>query len=704
MTAVSVPRPIADPYPDTTPTSMLNRSYNVSSTTWTAGMTPIVIPFPGCLMGIPTIANILKRYRFLRSDITVEIKLNSTPFHQGALIAAWLPCNTALPATTPSKLPFYLSGIDNHVIINAATQDSVKMTIPWLCPLDWFDSQYMATTTSTIIGNLYIYELNAVVATSVGQSASIPVNIFASFANPRVTGFTSDMNAPNTEAKTRASSGLDAKPIVSAVSKILRKVPVIGSAYGMVADVVNSFAGDLSKPTIQTAPVPYFGDGNVNYNQADGLTVAKELTLYHNSQLTTSPTFEGMKTQHIPVSELAQRPMLYAMTSLSSTNNNINIPVTVNTNYLSTPSYIVNPIGDWLTFVARAHKYWRGSIKYLIHVNVPSFYSFRARVTLRYKNAYTNLGDLQSTVFDIKGETFIPISVPYLYSTMYRQPASEFLGAIHPWLSITMETPIVGSTSLGAPFAYINIYRSGGEDTQFAQLTTLAGAVAPVEKPPPKATSDCSPYQEFAKPFKTLIDGVTQAIESRFTMTETTGTVADCMKRPSAFTPTSTYTPLIWTPGAANANYKAQAGQPFNYFAAVFAFRRGGIVFGKTQETFLVSKCTLSGTNSSQSVGDGIFYSHDQDAYFTPNVDSVVVPYFCNIPWVPNFAPGYNYSSEITTDIQNSFTPSRLRSTWYIDQFTMISAADDALFLFPIPNFPYYFGTTDFSAGFIPGP
>ena len=235
--------------------------------------------------------------------------LRVTSMSKGINFTPFLPAESTLqPEGLLHTRGMAASGIDNHVVINASTQDSVKMTIPWLCPLDWYDSQYMATTTSAIIGSLYIYELNALVATSAGQAASIPVNVFASFINPRVTGFTSDMNAPNTEAKTRASSGLDAKPVVSAVSKILRKVPVIGSAYGMVADAVNAFAGDLSKPIIQTAPVPYFGDSNVNYNQADGLTVAKELTLYHNSQLHTSPTFEGMQTQHMTLSEMAQRP------------------------------------------------------------------------------------------------------------------------------------------------------------------------------------------------------------------------------------------------------------------------------------------------------------------------------------------------------------------------------------------------------------
>ena len=134
----------------------------------------------------------------------------------------------------------------------------------------------------------------------------------------------------------------------------------------------------------------------------------------------------------------------------------------------------------------------------------------------------------------------------------------------------------------------------------------------------------------------------------------------------------------------------------------MFAFRRGGIVWGKSIQFGV--KTTLSGTNATSQIGDGVFFSYESDNYRTYCVDSVVCPYFANIPWVPNEIPGYNFASEIRTDLINEFKPSRLRSEWIIDQFTMISAADDALFMFPVPNFPYYFGVTDFSAGFIPGP
>lgn len=675
-------------------------------------MAPQQVRFPGALLTIPTISNVLKRYRFFRSDVTVEIKLNSTPFHQGALIVAWIPCSEALPAITPGKWPFFLSGIKNHVIINASTQDSVKMTIPWLTPLDWYDSAYMTTTLSSIIGSLYIIELNALVATSIGQVANVPVNVFASFTNPRVTGFTSD-SAHNVEAAAKAIQGLDAKSAVSAVSKILRKVPVVGSTYGLVADAINSFAGDLSKPVDQQASQFMIVRTDDNFNQSNGLTQAKELTLYHNSQVASSPVFENMETCHATVSQLAQMPMLYALSTLSITNASINIPVLVNTNYLSTPAYTQNTIGDWLTFVSRAHKYWRGSIKYLLHINVPAFYSFRLRVTLRYKNAYSNLGDLQSTVYDIKGETFIDISIPYLYSTMYRQPAQEAVGTLHPWISLTMETPIVGSASLGSPFAYVNIYRAAGEDTQFAQLCSaqpsyLALSAKEKEK---LATSDSSPFSEFARPFKTLIPGVTQAQESRFTQTETTVTVADCLKRPSAFTPTSTYTPLVWTLGAGNANYINQAGEPYNYFSSVYLFRRGGILWGRTP-TFnntissgSITTVGLQGRALASSPGSGVSYPPSSDLILQNSFQkSVIQPYFANMPWVPNNTYGYNYSPELTTDGINLFPPSALKAGWPLDTYTYIAAVDDTLLMFPIPLFPYYFGPSDFSGGFVPVP
>lgn len=713
QTAPTIPRPISDPYPDTTPTLLLNRSYNVSSTTWTPGMAPLTLYLPGVLMNNPTIANVLKRYRFLRSDICLEIKLNSTPYHQGALIGAYLPCANGLPTMNASKYPFFLSGVKNHVIINASTQDSVKITIPWLAAHDWFDSWYMLPTNNSIIGTFHLVELNALVATSAGQAPAVPINVFASFPNPRVTGYTSDMNKQNKEASSRSSSGLDVKTAVSTVSKVLRKVPVVGDMYSTIADAVNMFAGDLSKPISQAATQPCEQRINDNLNQADGLISAKELTLYHNSQVHTAPVFETMETCHMSVSQMAQMPMLYAMSSLNPNNPTINIPVLVNTNYMSTGSYQQNPLGDWLVFVSRAHRFWRGSIKYMIHVNVPSFYSFRLRVTLRYKNAYVDLGDLQSHVYDIKGETFVKLSVPYLYSTMYRVTNQEGVGLTHPWLSLTMETPIIGSSSLGSPFAYVNIYRSGGEDTQFAQLIHVGQFTVPKEKEKEKEekrserTSDCSPFTEFSKPFDTLIPGVTQSIESRYSQTENTGTVMDCMKRPSLYTPQTGvgYAPFSWT--TPSTAWPKQAGEPFHYFGSVFIFRRGSLIYGRSPAVngAAVKRCSIFGYSNDDCLGDASFFSPNDDiSLYTAMQNAVTLPWFCELPWMPTNTYGYNYTPTINSNGSSLIFPSWLVSSWPLDGHTYVSSADDTLFMYPLPLFPYYFGPSDFSRGFAPHP
>lgn len=709
-------RPIADPYPDTTPTQLLNRTYLVGNTNWTPGFAGLDLFFPAALTSNPTIANVLKRYRFFRADVQVEIKVNSTPYHQGALVSAFLPCHNALPSINPSQIPNFLTGVPNSVIISSSTQDSVKMDLPWLSPTDWYDS-YSDGLASSEIGLLSIKEFNALVATSAGQSASVPLLVFASFKNIRTTGFVSDSAKENKEAQVKAKDGLDAKGIVSTVSKVLRQVPVVGGAYGKVADLINNFAGDLSKPISMEAPHPMIYSHSNNLNLGHGLTSAIPLSLYPNPQLTQSPVFETMETSHCSVASLAQRPMIYARTTLSTTNSTIGIPVLLNTNYLSTPSYTVNQLGDWLATTSKAFRYWRGSIKYLIHVNVPAFYSFRMRLTLRYKNTYVDLGDLQSQVIDIKGETWVPISIPFLYKRMYFALETEAINTGHPWLSITLETPIVGSSSLATPFAYINIFRAGGEDIQFAQpqgVKTYTRLPSPTPRANKEFTSDSAPEQKFKTSFPTLIPGVTQAIERNFCQTETVQTVSDLLKRPSYWKPNNSLTFFNFQMGAGNAEFIRQAGEPFWYFMSLFLFWRGShnVHFpAGVGNTYM-----LSLESSGKKLGNAIAPTYGDAGYLLPinmttvgQMRCVNVPYFCTQPWYPVGQPGPVLSSTVTQFPSGYFNnPSKL---YALDITTLngysdvaISAGDDFIAMYPMPYFPWYFATLDFTNGFVPNP
>jgi len=714
----SPPRPIADPYPDTTPLQLLNRTYQITVPVWTPGFVGASLPFPGSLLLNPTISAVMNRYRFLRSDVSVEIRLNSTPYHQGSLIIGFIPCSTnTLPTSAVAyQDQFFLSGLPGSVIISASTQDSVRMDLPWLAPIDWYDNSYMTAASSSIIGSLFIRELNPLVATSSGQTASVPLLVYATFKNPRVTGFISDSSKPNKEAQQRNSTGLDAKGIVSTVSKVLRTAPVIGNAYGLFADAVNAFAGDLSKPITQEAPKPLVQTINQEYNQASGLSYAKELTLYPGSRLTQSPIFETMETSHMSVVALAQRPMMYATSSLSATNTTISVPCIPNTNYVSSPAYVQNVQGDWFAFVAKAFQFWRGSIKYMFHLNVPAFYSFRVRLALRYGTGYVNVGDLQSKIIDIKGETWLSVSVPYLWTTMYRQPANDVIGSTTPYLQLTLESSIVGSSSLGAPFAYVNIFRSAGEDTQFAQLKGVKlSAPHPMEngKANKKARSDACVGEMFKKPFDTLVPGIVQGQEANYTVCETVNSVSDCIKRPSLFTPVtgSPMTPWLMTPGPSNSYALLQYGEPFQYFSSVFRFWRGSLTFGRlpTINGANFNVATLTNTSSYYSAatpGDALFYSPTTNTSISNNLlNTVNSPYFAEVPWQPMNSPGQTFASEIYTDGSVLFSPSGIREPWTIDQNTWIAAGDDFMLLYPAPYFPYAMQTTVlFADPFAPHP
>lgn len=699
-------RPISDPYPDTTPQQLLNRTYQVASATWVPGWAGLNLFFPGLLLTNPTISGVLKRYRFLRADVQVEIKINSTPFHQGALIAGFLPCHSDFPTISVGQHANFLSGVPNSVIMSASTQDSVKMDLPWLNPVDWWDSYSDSTTGNSTIGTVAIREFNALVATSAGQSPSVPVLVFASFKNIRTTGFVSDSAKPNTESHKKAEQGIDAKGAISTVSAVLRQVPVIGNTYGMVADAINSFAGNLSKPISNESPHPQVFDANINLNMGHGITMATPLSLYPNPQLSQEPVFAQMETSHATISSLAQRPMVYARSTLSPTNTSINIPILVNTNYLSTPSYTVNAMGDWLATTSRAFKYWRGSIKYLIHVNVPSFYSFRMRMTLRYKNTFVDLGDLQSKVVDIKGETWVQVSVPYLNKRMYLALDKERVNVAHPWLSLTLETPIIGSTSILTPFAYINIFRAGGEDIQFAQLKGVKKYV-PLSQPTSTKTSewksDSSPGILFQKPFETLVPGVTQSTERNYCMSELPQTISDCLKRPSYHKPATPFWSIFDMDPSVELSTR---GEPFHYFSALFLFWRGSLnvqsIISESTDFEVGSITTVSpGTLATvnPTYGD-TQYRQPVNNYSTTFANTVNIPYFSVQPWQAVRQPGPILDQGCLSLADGTPTvPSQLHFT--TGAKTLMSAGDDFILMYPMPYFPWYWGT-DFSAGFCP--
>ena len=697
-------RPIASAYNVQTPSQMLTRVYMVGQYTWTNVWAGVGLSFPGVLLGQPTIQAAILRSKYFRANVKVEIKLNTTQYHQGALLVAWVPClkdTVALDTRT-------LSGC-NAIVLSAGTQDSCTLTLPYQAPADWMASTIAVNaTTDSRIARLFIRPINALTATSANIPLTVPVTVFASFTDIMIGGYCSQANftlpeedahsatGHNAEAEAKNKQGIDAKGAVSFGSKLLRKAPVVGPAYGMLADFINSVAGDLAKPLSQAADQPIVSTYSSSAALTHGLTVADQLTMYPDGKIVQSKIMGGMQTSHMTVSEMAQKPMLYRVDTLDSVTTYIEFrAVPFDVGNLSSATGISC---DWLYYCAYAFRRWRGSIKYKVHVCVPAFYSFRLRITLIDQNgiAITDYGDLPARIVDVKGDTWVDFMVPYFRPYTWSNPRLETPSSNNfPKVRIELITPIVGSSAPSTPKVYLNTWRAGGEDTAFSGLLGARDGTITEQD------AHCSINNEFAKPFQGIIDGFQQSAENGFVVSEIAGTISDCVKRPASHIPifstnptTSTF-PVKCSGGVANANWGTVLREPFHYFSAPFLFWRGGRVLKRYQTS---AKIALSGQGalSLASEGDGLtrWFASASDALLKYK-ESVQIPWISNVPWYPVDVANVPLHATCYKDSdasQQVYAPIELQGFAALsgpddyDTFSL-QGADDYMLLAPYPFF-----------------
>lgn len=657
------------------PLELLQRMYQISSFLWTPGMTTVRLNFPGSFSAIPTLANVLSRFAWFRADLHIEVKMQSTPYHQGSLLVGWVPTpGTACPSTTQM-----ISGYD-ATVLSASTQDTCIYEIPYLHPCDWL---------TTAIGNvlnaemscLFIQQLNTLVSSAPNIALSIPIFVFASFKNIKVTGYQSQMKTgpkfqKNSEASTKQKDGVDAKTLVSAGSQLLRQVPLLGSVYSPIADALNMFAGNLSKPVstecISPIITPYYAD----VNQVSGVTNATTLSLYPNPVLKQAPTMFGMETSHISMSGLAQRPLLHDTVIFNGTDVSWESAV-----HPDTKGAVVTG-RDYLCSVAAAHRYWRGSIKYLVHFCMPAFYSCRVRFSIDYMGGGSpnNYGDLMTRYVDIKGDTWQEITVPYLQRTTWSDRA---INSFPPYLKIFQFTPIVGSSDPATPIMYVNIWRSAGEDIEFSGLLDT-DTIEPYQPATTAILPDGERFesqthigQRFKNPFPGINTGETQSVEKGLTMPEITGSVSDVLKRHQA----------LDIAGVTFATTQIQnispLSSPLGYFSRFFMFWRGGRIQRRIH--YEGNGATMNGAFLGLGTVDKICNGW-APAYANSAVvvqpESFHVPYLSAQPYYPAHATttlNIDSSAYVSTpvDINNQTTTSNAVYT--------LAAADDLVLLHIVP-------------------
>lgn len=666
---VSIERSISNPFPVDVPRELLERSFPVATIAWNSVMTTQIINFPGAFLSVPTITNVLNRFAWMRAGVHIEIKMQSTPYHQGSLLVGWLPCAGTAPPTTLQMI----SGYD-CTVLSASTQDSCSYDIPYLHPCDWITSS-ISTTANADICSLFITQLNPLLTTASTIPLSIPLLVFASFKNIEVTGYQSQMKtgprfSKNTEAQKKSEHGEDTKSIVTTASKILRKIPIVGDVYSPIADLVNTFAGDLSKPTTTETPCssvhPYYSD----VNHGAGLTQATTLSLYPNPQISQAPKMFGMETSHMGVSDIARRPLLYDQITFNGTVVNWEVAV----DPFTTGAVITGR--DYLNSMSTLHRFWRGSVKYLIHFCMPAFFSCRVRFSIDFMGGGTpnNFGDLMTRFIDVKGDTWEEVTVPFMNRTTWcDRTATSFV----PYFRIFQVTAIVGSGAPATPVMYVNIFRSGGEDIQFAGVLNVGSFALE----PTKArigynnqyNNQMHLGKRFTNQFPCLNKGVTQSVEKGQCMVETSGSVSDILKRHQ------NTSALPYYPGTTGNNLA-----PLGFLSQFFMFWRGGRILRHIhyESTTYQSGFYLMMGNAT----DWNIENAWAPAYSAPTMlfqpEAVHVPYYSAQPYYP-LQQGNNFTT--ATAYVSPPVDALLRVNTDTGNATTLAGADDHVWLFLVP-------------------
>lgn len=677
-------RTISNPYPTQTPINILSRNYRVATIPWGPGFTTQTLDFPKLLTDQLTIKDALSSFQYFRADVKLEFRINSTPFHVGALMISWLPYYRG-------STPTVFSASGNHpVVISASVQQAATITIPYVNPLSFVRWR---STFANSIARVFIHELVPITATTDTLPDTIPIQVFASFHNPEVAGYIpNDTTLPNVQAQTtksRLATPKDkeaeskskfaivttASKISNAVTPILSDLGPFGAGLAGIANAIfppnGKLFGIFDKPTSVGTSQSFKFDFGRDFAHGSGLDETHSLSLYPSPKLAQATDIMGGEQSFMPVATIAAVPMLHSIFQFSD--------LATQTSFVVDPYFLSNSAfqPDYLMYTAAPFQFWRGSIKYLFHFVTSAFTTGRFRISVNYvpwTSDVTVTGDVISRIVDVKGDTMAELNVPYLWDTHWRQVGVSYGG--FPRLVVEAITDIIGQSLDTDPNVTLLTWRSGGEDIEFQQLGP-AQFLNPSEELP-NVQAQTSIRARFTQPFESVVAGATLAQEKGFTATEVVNLLSDCLKRYS----TQNVFNSLPAPTALNKL------EPYFYFSQMFYHWRGSRrvkqYVQNTSDAFIAiagMQTTAGGSNSSV----GITTTHPGQM---PLLE-YEVPWFSTVPWFP-VSPSASALDDITTTLPRDFVNNTSINVPFTTMAFYVSAGDDFSFGFlrAPPDYP----------------
>lgn len=673
-----------NPYPDDTPTGIVTRTIQIKKITWGPSFAYEWFDILDTMCSASQqIADVLGKsfftdlfqsgmYRYLRCKFRLTVKINSTPFHQGALMCTWapphLPVNMLIDPVLASQL--------HTTVVSASLQEEATIEIPYISPHPHIDLLDYTAKSGPVFG---LVTLNQITTSSSGISDSVPVTIFAQIVDPKLYGYLEkpDPSFKNKilesqssndrqkhkhlkEADSKQKSGLTAQSIVETIEPVIKNVPFLSPVLNLGAKILDN----LDKPTNDSAVTYFIPRANRGFNHVTGLSQAERLTALPQAAVTKDLS---MESSDMTVIQYAQRPAL--MDTYVSTSAGVISQIDVHP-MIYTTTIRTDP--DYLAFATSMFSYWRGSTKYLFQFVGTAFYSGRYRFSVSNTiNAPTTIDEATgyfNRVVDVKGDTWVEITIPYLRPHTWEYSDPDLRNPIGgTFLVVEALTDVQGSSLPADAKYFINVYRAAGEDFQLAQLRKSTNITIPSEK---VLESQTSLIDRFKKPFPGICEGSSGQQESGLLMSETSTTMTDLGKRYVDHVPVTHKS----FPGETSTQISSR--QPAHWLMYGFLYWRGSrrIASQSGASAYMGIQPT---SDSTSTPGDGVhLYLVPSDGFY-----EVEVPWFCIDAFYPTVA-----SADPATLLLSAWEPTDIIQTVFFDSKPhFLAYGDDFVLLFPVP-------------------
>lgn len=482
----------SNPFADQTPHAILTRQYKLDEFSISPAWVGTTYDFPKALYQIPAIEKALSSFYYLRSGVTIMVKINSTVYHQGMMLMAFegdCPNNR-------SWSTYQLSAMD-PITLNYSTSDSATLKADWVCPELYCTTVYNVGEAHAI-GRLFLRPLVPIANTS-GGTDTITCSVYAAFTDPKTAGFINQPIAQsgqdrikNPEATQKSEDGTLVRKAPSiSLAPLFESIPIIGDLYDAASTI-------LDKPTSQQASTKMILDYTTDQCYGRGLDSGTRLSIYPESILSTSKVMAGVSSNSKWLT-LVSQPMLHYISNFSSTADYFELGVDPMFQTIQA-SGDVQP--DYLTYGASMFGYWRGSIKYMFQFVTNAFTTARFRISYAIDPTETNFtegGDFPNVIVDVKGSTNYYLVIPFLAPVIYRRTFNLYTNIAtsgKPKLKIELVSSLVDNA--GSPLITVVTWRAAGPDFQMHEEREFSQVVP---------TSQCS----IKDSFKTRFTGIANA-------------------------------------------------------------------------------------------------------------------------------------------------------------------------------------------------